>query len=63
MTQDELSFKSEPPPDFKLEVINPYTPEQQIALYNANHPDQHSSIHYMTLEEIQKIYPWFVLSS
>lgn len=40
--------------DFKVEVMNPLTREQELALFNARHPDQFTFQTEMTLDEIKE---------
>jgi hypothetical protein len=42
--------------DFKVEVMNPRPLELEIALFNARHPEQHTSLEYLTKEQIKERY-------
>jgi hypothetical protein len=42
--------------DFKVEMKPLLNTEQEIAAYNAQHPDQHTSLQYLTREEIKERY-------
>lgn len=42
--------------EFKVEVINPRSPELEIALFNARHPEQYTNIEYLTKEQIKERY-------
>jgi hypothetical protein len=43
--------------EFKLELLNPRTPEEMIADFNDRHPEQYTSIHELTKEQVEKMYP------
>lgn len=42
--------------DFQVEVQNPTSPEKLAQMYNLEHPDQHTSVHYMTAQQIKEKY-------
>jgi hypothetical protein len=42
--------------DFKVEMKPLLNTEQEIAAYNALHPEQHTSLKYLTREEIKEQY-------
>lgn len=42
--------------DFKVEMMPVLNTEQEIALFNARHPEQHTSIEYLTKEQIKERY-------
>lgn len=52
----------EPIDGFKLEILNPASPEQLVAQYNQRNPDQHTSTRTMTLDEVRKQYPGVEIS-
>lgn len=50
------AITGEPLDNFRVEIINPKTPEQEVAAFNERHPDQQTSIEFLTKEQIKEKY-------
>lgn len=53
LLENPITLKTE---EFEVEVPNPTSPEKLAAMYNLEHPDQHTSVHYLTAKEIEEKY-------